>query len=598
MVIIIFFWMPIIKMEPTNVHKLDSSGIYIEPFGSAVVYSNQWTIAGTVEIPDWDNTILQIIKSKSLITDFCEKRIIDLQHCKSWQHRLDNRIRDGRDRIEHIKFFNNEKPRNSKRGLINVVGHVSKFLFGTMDSTDEEEIKASLSKLENQRENSWNFLDKQVTLMCDNFALITAPINSLKENQINITNTVNKIISQNENLTGRIASIELVQKLEENVENSMDNLDNIIRSLNKFITIYSSLVAHQLPIELIETGTLLKIYRELVKEKHLNINLIKKEIFFEIATVRWTQIENTLVYKIQFPTEMTESLDVANVIPYPVQNPNGSFLITKIQRNILLSSEKQVLFLTKEGFYTGCKKLRSFDVEHLFLCDAVNLEPLIKRDNESKINIPVSREVLVESMPRVRLQLHDPNSFLFKFQTKQKIFSICDGQTFETELIEAGICKLNNSCVHSLNNEIIHTSKQKTLLIPREKMQLDLNIEPTNISTSETMEKINELRFNSSEDFQDYFSKINDNFVGLKKLAQEEKDKERNNNFTIGSMSFSGTTLLILVVVFVYINRQQSAAPAAVTLNSAPSGPPPCIISLLPNNSSDRPPVPPRNLPN
>lgn len=581
-------------MKPTEISKLDNSGIYIESFGSAVVYSNQWTIAGTLEVPDWDNTIMQIIKSKAIIKTFCEKNIIDPQHCNNWQHRLDNRIRDARDRIEHIKFFNNEKQRLSKRGLLNIVGHASKFLFGTMDSNDEEEIKEKLSKLENQKENSWNFLDKQITIMCENFALVTAPLNSLKENQVNITNTINKIISQTQNLTDKIVSLELLQKLEERIDNALDNLDNIIRSLNKFITIYSSLVAHQLPIELIETGTLLKIYRELVREKHLNMKLIKKEIFFEIATTRWTQIEDILIYKIQFPIEMTESLDVTNVIPYPIQISSNSFSIPRVQKSILLSSEKQFLFLTKEDFYTSCKKLRSFDVEHLYLCDALSLDPLSKRETEDKINIPILSKVSVDSLPQVRLRLHDHNSFLFKFQRKEKIFSICDSQTHETELYDAGICKLNSSCVHSFNNELIPTFKKIVFTIPNKKILLNLNIENSTIEMPETTERITELKFNSSEDFQNYFSKIDENFVDLKKIAQEEKEKERNQNLTIGSMSFSGTTLLIFLVIFIYFYKRQEGAPA-VTFNSTPSGPSPCIISLLPNNSTDRPPIPPRN---
>lgn len=102
-------------MKPTEVQELDNAGIYVEPIGSAIIYSNQWTIAGILEIPEWDDTISQITKSKTIIKTFCEKSIIEHQHCTNWQHRLDNRIRDATDRIAHIKFFNNENQRVLKK---------------------------------------------------------------------------------------------------------------------------------------------------------------------------------------------------------------------------------------------------------------------------------------------------------------------------------------------------------------------------------------------------------------------------------------------------------------------------------------------------
>lgn len=233
-------------------------------------------------------------------------------------------------------------------------------------------------------------------------------------------------------------------------------------------------------------------------------------------------MRNTLFYKIQFPIDMTESLEVNNIIAYPLKNSNGTFSVAQLSKNVLLSSEKQLLFLSREDFFTGCKQLKSFDVEHLHLCDAANLDQPKKRENAAKISIPISNKIEMKSVPQIWLRLHDHNSFLFSFQKEENIFSICDAQTFETSLHGFGVCRLNNSCVHSLNNELIHTFKKSNLGIPNRKIEIDLNLETSNITLPEENEKLQELKFNSSVEFQHYFTKINENVVDQKKTAHKK----------------------------------------------------------------------------
>lgn len=100
-----------------------------------------------------------------ITSEFCEKNNIDKHYCHHSRHRIDNRVRDVIDRFNHINFFDNKKTRIGKRGWVDCVGRLSKFLFGTMNSTDEEEIKTSLRKLESQKDNSWDFMGKQIYII-------------------------------------------------------------------------------------------------------------------------------------------------------------------------------------------------------------------------------------------------------------------------------------------------------------------------------------------------------------------------------------------------------------------------------------------------
>lgn len=555
--------------SPLTIQPLDGSGIFTEPIGQAIIYSSQWTLAGSLEVPDWEISINLIENSKIIIEEFCNKSLVEDQFCTNWKHRLDNRIRDSRDRIEHIRFFDNKSQRLSKRGWIDAVGHTAKFLFGVMDSDDEVKINDHLKRLENTRSNSWNFMEKQITVMYDNFNMITGPLQILKRNQYNISNTINKIISQNENLTKKIASLELTQRLEEQLEASLENLDTIIRSLNKFTTIYYALISHKLPIELIETSTLLTIYGELVKEKHLNLKLIKKEIFFEIASTIWTQNNGILIYKIKCPTEMSESFDVSEIIPYPIKQITD-YVIPKIDNKILFVSQSRQLLLSNDQFSSGCKGLRSFEVENLYLCKSTNINKMSNRIHGS-VNIPILSTVRLTSLPEMKIRLTNPNSFLFSFQISQKIFSICDGHSQESELKNIGICTLNNSCIHSTNNELIPTFKEITSKIPNTKIQLNLNFQNISISINNETNSLKPLNFNSSDDFQKYFNKIDKNFMELRKSEEEFKNKEYHQTLSIGSVSMSGTSLVIIAIILVFLYFKLSKKSNNITINSAHS---------------------------
>lgn len=420
-----------------------------------------------------------------------------------------------------------------------------------MDATDEEEIKNNLNVLNSEKTDTMNFMNKQVSILTENFNLLTEPLSVLQENQKNISNYLKKLVPQLEKLGERVGNNRLLIDLELQLEAIMGNLDNVVNCLNRFIVIYSSLVEHQLPIELIESETLTKIFKQLTIDENLNKQLAKKEIVFELAEVRWTQLEQVLLYKIELPTEISEELRISRIVNYPISQKD-EFIIQEIPKHLLLWSDYHKLFLTEEQFLIGCKPLRSFAVQRLSLCDSGSIHPLESRIAHSPINIPVINNLVVKDLPEFKIKLSAPNTYLVYFQKIQTIFSICNGKTWESDLEGPGIFTLNSSCVHSLHNTLIPTQKKPSFNLPRSKTNLNIEIHNFTITTDNPLKNIKPLEFNSSLDFKGYFGKIKDNFEKLNTEAEKLQNDKMTSILTYGGVSMNTLSILIIIIVIIY----------------------------------------------
>lgn len=207
----------------------------MEPLGSVIFYSNTWTLAGTLQIPDWKNLMNRVSEYKEIVGKYCNET--GLTQCHAWTHRIESRLRDTEDKIEHISFFYNEA-RLEKRGWINCVGSFSTFLFGTMDADDELEIKTKLAGLEGQKDESWTFMKKQLIILSDNFNLITEPMANIHEHQQLISKTLDEVVSKMNTIRSESYKNMLLQQTEERVGNIIENIEKMITSLNKYIRIY------------------------------------------------------------------------------------------------------------------------------------------------------------------------------------------------------------------------------------------------------------------------------------------------------------------------------------------------------------------------
>lgn len=159
-------------------------------------------------------------------------------------------------------------------------------------------MKQALAGLQNDRESNWNLMDKQLSLLHDNFNLLKKPIETLSENQDKITAYLNVVGNTTKELVTRhnqqAVRINLLQPFNSRMGVLQSNIDVLNNGLTDFTLILSDLLKHKLPVLLLPRKTIETIYRNLTQEAYLNTQFLQPELLYELSNVQWTKIGNEL----------------------------------------------------------------------------------------------------------------------------------------------------------------------------------------------------------------------------------------------------------------------------------------------------------------
>ncbi|KAL5279537.1 hypothetical protein ACFFRR_003877 [Megaselia abdita] len=305
---------------------------------------------------------------------------------------------------------------------------------------------------------------------------------------------------------------------------------------------------------------------------------------------------------------MSEEMQKSRAIVYPIPGPERQLLMPEIQENVLINSKSTYMFVTESKLQTNCKALRTFEVQNVQLCNSASFKQMNARESKNSIKIPTRGFVKLNQVNSFRIRLKNENSFLFYFRNTESIFSLCDGNAVTTKISGVGICSLNDSCVHTLNNAILKTSSKVQVLLPplKEKLQIEWDQNPIEQNNNTT--DIETLHFNSTIDLEEYISKIKNNFADLNDTATKLQEKERQSQLIYGNLSVSSLTLfgLGIVVILFCIKSKKKSLSNGITINTQANPIRPSIsvpqlqfstlpaITNEPTQTTSKPPLPPK----
>lgn len=102
-----------------------------------------------------------------------------------------------------------------KRGLINIVRSVSKFLFGAMDDEDSQKIYNKLNNLHRNDEATMEVVKHQTAVISSNFNVLSKPINAIASENEQIRTRLDNLINEYNELTQDEASANELKKISE-----------------------------------------------------------------------------------------------------------------------------------------------------------------------------------------------------------------------------------------------------------------------------------------------------------------------------------------------------------------------------------------------
>ncbi|CAH0560391.1 unnamed protein product [Brassicogethes aeneus] len=151
--------------------------------------------------------------------------------------------------LEASNKLNNISPHKiSKRGLANIIGKSSKWLFGTLDSDDGQKYDRAISELQNNQNSMSKEISLQMSLSTKLIQNYNNTITLLNENQILIKKRLEYFqMHVNKTIDDIVAYLRAQNTLDQIILNCqnlitfLDNLDNAL-SFAKFNTLHSSVI--------------------------------------------------------------------------------------------------------------------------------------------------------------------------------------------------------------------------------------------------------------------------------------------------------------------------------------------------------------------
>lgn len=190
----------------------------------------------TVEIVNETSLILHIIQPSELskILNNIQENIVTLS-IDTKQH-LKTQIETIKAKIGSITPNN----KRQKRGILNIVGDAQKWLFGTMNDDDRQQIEQRLTTNQINNLQTINTINKQVEINTNFNESITVLKNTILDDRNKILNFINNIQTHNNDINTRLTYHDQLLKLQY-LENKVDEiLDNIASA--KYNTLHPSIL--------------------------------------------------------------------------------------------------------------------------------------------------------------------------------------------------------------------------------------------------------------------------------------------------------------------------------------------------------------------
>lgn len=353
------------------------------------------------------------------------------------------------------------KKNRRKRGLLNFVGHVDKFLFGVMDSDDAHEL--------HQLANTTNSLDSQVKQLTDELIVLTEFVNHEKINYDVIQDNLkcDYAVSQYALLCKKLDEIaSIYNKLDRAVDNAkLNHLNSLVitpqRLLQEMQNVSGHLAGLSWPVPLTE------------KAMHVLMdNVLNVHVFVRPA--------RKLLFILEVPLVNSEAFDLYHSIPLPfcdkshkcaIMLPDSKYLGVSVDRRSYVRLDNTATCRLTDRLMLCFRPEIIYEVSQAKLCDIrifMKNDKDIDYDKDCDVRVGRFEEELFYATA-------DYNNWLYVLQENVDLHFQCipsptipDGFSIRPIVLQAGVgiihatgkdnCKLTTKksrlTIHELYNNL------------------------------------------------------------------------------------------------------------------------------------------------
>lgn len=574
-----------------NISEIKNNvGIYFESHGNLHFYNDYWNIVTTLNITKFSDEILYLKDNIREIESYVYDKTFNIELTQSIVITLKallNEIEQHEFVLEHII------ERREKRSPLDFVGHVAKFLFGTLDNEDANYYIEQLSNLKETSSKSANLISKQTTILKSNMELLNHTVYIAKENFEKISETFDCFRNTVANLTEYTKiQLKVTESLNELITLAMLHAKKIEYQQDKLLSILLYAEQGKLHPYLISPKQLQQQILQISQVIPRNLFLSSRlHSFYQISNFNAILTQNNiLVFQIKIPLLKINNFKVYKLIPIPIKQKDNTFTIYDIHNELIIIdslADQHTLFQVetlnkcyKDLEYYICQQNYPLLTNNYKNCE-IALYKSLSKPQEANDKPECGRRIF-EIYNSIWIELSDGQSWIFLTNKLTNLNIICQNNEFNTNINNKGIIKIKNSCTMKCDGLILHPKLSNTksnyikydeTFISQDNYIIDKNIKHHFINTTnfKNYQPIsitkNEQLIKLSKNIQDLETETN-NLQTFKKI----KNTHIITTVTISSTIFIIIILSILCYIRMYWVKRNKTDPEMTTENDVETG--------------------------
>lgn len=594
LMLIVFRYNNVIAEKYYDITALENNGIIFEQINMIQFYTKKFNIITSIKVPDYKKEIYNVEKYIKSFESLCASRANE-KNSSTDEHEAPCYLRGRQERhlVMKIKLRNNdlahllEHHERRKRGLINGLGSVLKYVGGTMSSEDAVEINDRFQKLEENQNNIMEIEKDQLYMVTSLRKNVNTNIRHLFEDQNKTRILLDDLLNRYKISKAVKNNLELEIALADIATSINLELSEIERHQKESMEILSALQAGILHPVLVSKNALDDIYNKIkinIKGEANKLGKLKLSRIFKITS---EIVEDTIIINIQAPIPEPTIYQVNKIYLLPVQiSSQATYMIYNIKTPYIVSDIARTRFMYMSiSEYDDCKEISTSKKSELSLCEFKQPE-ITNTDTECEIQLlkntkpaqHVCKYKMVEN-PQIIKQMTNKNKWIFNFQTPREVKILTSEHKLVTKWINGtGIIEIfgeGQLRVDQYTYRVSENTKINITLETPDEMHMPRLPEMKFVSSEENfptplVTKHHEIILESGENMNHWIQRVKE-FETRRKIIVHNK---------IG-YGVSTTIFIIIFVVLLWLKFNKSTNDNTTT-NSAP------IIIELPEMATHR----------
>lgn len=210
-------------------------------------------------------------------------------------------------------------PSRTRRGLINPIGNIYSYLFGTMDNDDKLSINKALSTLEENQFKISKRIETQTSITTKLLEHYNRTISTLVENQNTLVKQLEKALSQLSNITNEHQLITKIQNIFSQLYMNLDKIKEFVMTIENAISFAHLKELHPAILPRSDLALILKELELLFPPEQI-IHFKDFRNYYRIFSIKIHVEDNIIYFVIYAPIFDTAQYNYFHSCPIPWKN--------------------------------------------------------------------------------------------------------------------------------------------------------------------------------------------------------------------------------------------------------------------------------------